>query len=195
MAEMKSTVHIASYILIAFRFWLVVGMICSRNVSAVLLGLIGLIAVITTIAAWSEGEPDLSWTGLAVGVGHLAVLLFSPGQIHWTFVAPIFWTLVVIQTWAKWHLGRRCTVTGPVWVNLVATGPYAIVRHPMTATELLIACTFALEFPSVWNGCVLLFVIASKFVITLLEEKFLKGEPTYRDYVGRVRWRFFPGIW
>src|SRR5882672_11297339 len=125
---MKPIYLITSYSLIALRFWLVVGLMCNGSVSAILLGGLGLIAVITTVMAWSEGEPDLTWQGVAVGLGHLLVLLFSPGEVHWRWVAPVFWSLVLVQTWAKWHLGRRCTVTGPVWVDLVQSGPYDIVR-------------------------------------------------------------------
>lgn len=184
-----------SYILAGFRLWLCVPLLQSGSVSGVILGIVGLVAVGTTVWAWAVGSPDLTWRGLGVGVGHLAILLFDASGRHVAWIAPAFWGLFIFQCWAKWHLGRRCTVTGPVWVDVISSGPYALVRHPMTFVELLMAVVFLLEFPSTWNGFVLVFVVVSKFVITVWEERFLRCQASYRAYCARVRWRFFPGVW
>ncbi|MCO5053685.1 MAG: hypothetical protein M9920_15510 [Verrucomicrobiae bacterium] len=188
-------IALLSYVLGGFRLWLCIPLLNSGTVSGFILGVVGLIAVATTVWAWAIGKPDLTWSGLSVGVGHLAILLFSASGPHVHQVAPVFWFLFAVQCWVKWHLGRRCTVTGPVWVDVIQSGPYSWIRHPMTFIELLMAGVFFFEFPSVRNGVVFLIVLASKFAITLFEERFLKLQPSYRDYCLRVPWRFWPGVW
>lgn len=192
---MNNAVLVLSFLLLVLRIALVAAVVLSGTVSGAVLGVSGSITIATTIAAWSAGRPDLSWSGLGVGVGHLAVMLFVPGQVHLQWVGPIFWALFVVQCWVRWCLGRRCTVTGPVFVSVVDWGPYAWVRHPMTFIELLMAVVFAVEFPSIWNAAVLIFVLQAKLCITLWEEKFLLSEASYRDYAERVRWRWLPGVW
>jgi len=192
---MKDVIAFLNYLLIGFRAWLAFLLFTSSSVSAAILGGLGAIAILTTLVAWIQGEPDLTFNGLVVGFGHLAILMFAPSQTHNQFIAPAFWLLVALQCWAKWHLGRRCTVSGPVWVSAITTGPYRFIRHPMTFTEMCIGCMFACEYPSLHNYGVLVVFIITKFVITVCEERFLLRQEAYRNYADCVKWRFIPGLW
>jgi protein-S-isoprenylcysteine O-methyltransferase Ste14 len=173
---------------VALLFW-------SGTISGALLGLVGLAGIVTTFVAWSSGRIDCSWSGLGVGFGYLSHLVMVPGEVHLAFVGPVFWVAFAWQCWVRWHLGRCCTLTGPVYCGVRERGPYAWVRHPLAASSLVIAALFALEFPSWWNLAALAFIAAVDLWCCLAEEKFLSGQAEYRAYAQRVRWRLLPGVW
>jgi protein-S-isoprenylcysteine O-methyltransferase Ste14 len=79
---------------------------------------------------------------------------------------------------------------------LVATGPYAVVRHPMYSGALLLLCGVSLALGALWAFVpvgLLVCVIAAR---SIDEEKLLSAELAgYPAYLKRVRWRLLPGIW
>lgn len=80
--------------------------------------------------------------------------------------------------------------------RVVATGPYAVVRHPMYASALLYLLRTPLALGSYWGLLGLL--VMSPFLIWRLfdEERLLARElPGYPDYQTRVRYRLIPFIW
>jgi protein-S-isoprenylcysteine O-methyltransferase Ste14 len=80
--------------------------------------------------------------------------------------------------------------------KVIATGPYAIVRHPMYAGALIMLFGTALALGS-WWGLVPFIVMTLTIAARLLdEEKFLaKNLPGYADYCQRVRYRLIPFVW
>jgi protein-S-isoprenylcysteine O-methyltransferase Ste14 len=80
--------------------------------------------------------------------------------------------------------------------QVVRSGPYRFVRHPMYAGFALFAVGTALLLGSwygVLGGLVLVGIIARRAV---LEERLLRERlPGYDAYMEQVRYRFFPGIW
>lgn len=186
---------VLSYSLIVARLAFVAALLCSGTISGAIFAAVGLIGVCTTLVAWSSGPADCSWSGLGVGCGYLVHLAMTPGDYHLAFVGPIMWAVFAAQCWVRWHLGRCCTVTGPVYSGVRDRGPYRWVRHPMAASGLVMAALFALEFPSWWNLAALVLIAAVDCWCCLAEEKFLAGQAEYRAYSERVRWRLLPGVW
>lgn len=80
--------------------------------------------------------------------------------------------------------------------TVIATGPYALVRHPMYAGALLLIFGTPLALAS-WWGFVPAVLLAGVIVWRLLdEEEFLSHDlPGYNDYRRNVRWRLLPGVW
>jgi protein-S-isoprenylcysteine O-methyltransferase Ste14 len=79
--------------------------------------------------------------------------------------------------------------------KVIATGPYAILRHPMYAGGSLLFIGTPLALGSYWG--LLAFAAALPALIWRLldEEKFLsKNLPGYTEYCAKVRWRLLPGI-
>jgi protein-S-isoprenylcysteine O-methyltransferase Ste14 len=80
--------------------------------------------------------------------------------------------------------------------QVVRSGPYRLVRHPMYAGFALFAVGTALLLGSwygVLGGLVLVGIVARRAV---LEERLLREKlPGYDAYMEQVRYRFFPGIW
>jgi protein-S-isoprenylcysteine O-methyltransferase Ste14 len=80
--------------------------------------------------------------------------------------------------------------------NVVSTGPYAIVRHPMYAgaSLLILATPFALG--SYWDLLPAFLMIAGVALRLLEEERFLTlNLPGYREYCDKTRFRLIPFIW
>ena len=80
--------------------------------------------------------------------------------------------------------------------TVVATGPYAVVRHPMYAGAVLMFAGIPLALGSLW-GLVGVAAMAATLVIRLLdEERYLARHlPGYDEYRRRVRYRLVPGAW
>lgn len=80
--------------------------------------------------------------------------------------------------------------------KVVTTGPYAVVRHPMYISALVMLMGVPLALDSLWG---LFTVVPMVFVIVwrlLDEEKFLaKNLAGYSEYQSRVRHRLLPLIW
>ena len=79
--------------------------------------------------------------------------------------------------------------------GLVRRGPYAVVRHPIYASYLVLQAGYLLQSISVWNAAVMLFVTACNVGRARAEERVLSTSGEYGGYRSRVRWRLMPGIW
>jgi len=71
-------------------------------------------------------------------------------------------------------------------------GLYAIVRHPMYGTDILLRIGFIISHFNIFT--VVVFVLSSGCYVyrALLEERFLSQDEAYRQYQQKVRWRFIP---
>ena len=80
--------------------------------------------------------------------------------------------------------------------QVVDTGLYGIVRHPMYAATVLLFLSMPLMLGSVWGFLLLLAYPAVLVPRILNEEKVLKeGLPGYAAYRKKVRWRMLPFVW
>jgi protein-S-isoprenylcysteine O-methyltransferase Ste14 len=140
------------------------------------LGFIGLLVVpaLDRRFAWSHLPPAAALAGDAlVGIGFLGIfLVFRENSF------------------------TSATIELAPDQKVISTGPYALVRHPMYATALVMLLGIPIALGSSWG----LFVFVA-FVPALLwrlfdEEKFLvKNLPGYREYQARVRYRLIPRVW
>ena len=80
--------------------------------------------------------------------------------------------------------------------NVISSGPYAVVRHPMYLGVSIMWLATPVALGSYWALPVFLIVpVALIFRIRNEEEVLLRDLPGYRDYRQRVRYRLVPGIW
>ena len=80
--------------------------------------------------------------------------------------------------------------------RVIATGPYAIVRHPMYASALVYLIGTPLALGS-YRGLLALVLMMPFLVWRLLDEERLLAQelPGYTEYQRRVRFRLLPFIW
>jgi protein-S-isoprenylcysteine O-methyltransferase Ste14 len=79
--------------------------------------------------------------------------------------------------------------------TVIATGLYAVVRHPMYSGALLLLLSTPIALDSGW--ALLTFIPMCAIIIARLldEERFLKKNLAgYASYCLKVKWRLFPGL-
>jgi protein-S-isoprenylcysteine O-methyltransferase Ste14 len=79
--------------------------------------------------------------------------------------------------------------------GLVIRGPYAVVRHPIYASYLLLQAGYLLQSMSVRNALVMVLVTGCNVGRALAEDRLLATNEQYDAYRTRVGWRLLPGIW
>lgn len=80
--------------------------------------------------------------------------------------------------------------------QVISTGPYALVRHPMYLGMILLMVTTPLALGSFWAFLPSLGLPPLLAIRARDEEKLLIKELAgYREYTQKTRYRIFPGIW
>jgi protein-S-isoprenylcysteine O-methyltransferase Ste14 len=138
----------------------------ARALPSVVLGALAL-ALAARVPAWPPGAVAMVALGASVSIASLAWLGRS------------FAVLPIAG-------GARALVT---------RGPYALVRHPAYAGELLMIGGGA---AAAWTATAALVaaLAAAAFVVRVrAEERRLGESEEYRAYARAVRWRWVPGVW
>jgi|SRR5271165_67149 len=80
--------------------------------------------------------------------------------------------------------------------QVIATGPYALVRHPMYGGALVMLLGIPLALGS-WWGLLTIIPMVLVLVLRLLDEERLLASdlPGYPEYRNRVKYRLVPLIW
>jgi protein-S-isoprenylcysteine O-methyltransferase Ste14 len=80
--------------------------------------------------------------------------------------------------------------------EVISTGPYALVRHPMYAGAMVLLAGIPIALGS-WWGLLAFVVIVPAMIWRLMdEEKFLaRNLPGYQEYQTNVRYRLLPRVW
>ena len=93
----------------------------------------------------------------------------------------------------KLSLGRSFGLM-PANRGIVSTGLYGFVRHPIYVGYLITHVAFVTANPLATNLGVLLIADAALLMRAVCEEQTLARDPTYREYLQKVRWRMVPGL-
>jgi len=152
----------------------------------------------------AEKQKEQKLIMLVASLGFIA-LLVVPALDHrrqWSHVPVIvlgdilvaLWWLVVFIVFRE-NSFASATIEVAEGQTVVSTGPYAILRHPMYASGLLLVVGMPLALGSYWG----LLPIGAMMPVLLWrlfdEERFLARKlPGYREYCARVRWRLIPGV-
>jgi protein-S-isoprenylcysteine O-methyltransferase Ste14 len=133
----------------------------------------------------SSPEPSIACDGSPIPA---AVVLIGAAIVAGGFVL----TFAVFKA----NTFTASTVTVEPGQRVIATGPYAIVRHPMYAASIVwfIATPLALGEPWALVPAALLSITVA--VRLADEERYLRASLRgYDAYCEAVRWRLIPGLW
>jgi protein-S-isoprenylcysteine O-methyltransferase Ste14 len=101
---------------------------------------------------------------------------------------------LLVVLWARLSLGRNIGFV-PAQRELVHTGAYAFMRHPVYTGVLLTHTAFVLRAYSPTNAVLMgLGVFWFIPIKSLVEEDFLRADPQYAAYMKRVRARWIPFV-
>ncbi len=93
-----------------------------------------------------------------------------------------------LTVWGMWTLRRSFSITVEAR-QLVTSGPYRLVRHPIYSGEILAAATVAaIRFSGVNLAILLIFAALQLWRSRLEEGKLSSVFPQYRDFAERSRW-------
>lgn len=80
--------------------------------------------------------------------------------------------------------------------EVITSGPYALVRHPMYLAMVIFFLGTALALGSYWALIPAALMVPVLAVRLLEEEKILRRDlPGYTEYTQKVRWHLIPGVW
>ncbi|MGB7873734.1 MAG: isoprenylcysteine carboxylmethyltransferase family protein [Anaerolineales bacterium] len=80
--------------------------------------------------------------------------------------------------------------------EVISTGPYALVRHPMYSGVLLMYSFSPLALGSTWAMLPMILLPCFLAARILNEEKVLREElEGYEEYTQKVKYRLIPGLW
>jgi protein-S-isoprenylcysteine O-methyltransferase Ste14 len=126
---------------------------------------------------WSEPLP--------VGLELLAMLLHLPSFIF------IGWV-----TYENTYLSRVVKIADERGHQVITTGPYALVRHPMYSAVIVLLFAVPLALGSRFGLIPAALLAALMIVRTQLEDRTLHAElPGYPDYARDTHYRLIPGLW
>ena len=153
--------------------------------------------------AWDKTLMSI-YTVFLAGIPIIAGLDFRFGWAQlsrvWLFIgvailalagALIFWAAMT-----NTYLSRYVRIQSDRGHQVVTTGPYHIVRHPMYGGIILFAFSVALILGSAWSllasTCVAVLIVLR----TAIEDRTLQKElPGYQEYTRQTPFRLIPGIW
>jgi protein-S-isoprenylcysteine O-methyltransferase Ste14 len=168
-----------------------------------LIGAAFLVEQMWVVVAYLVRRPALAVTRrwgdwlLAFG-GTFGAVLFRPigAHPHWGIVAGLSLQLIGlgICVVSFLTLGRSFGFAAADR-GLVRRGPYAVVRHPIYASYLLLQLGYLLQSISVWNALVMVFASSCNVGRALAEDRVLATNDQYDAYRAQVRWRLLPGVW
>lgn len=100
---------------------------------------------------------------------------------------------LLLSVSSRYTLGRNVSIV-PAQRNLVTTGPYAYIRHPIYTVVFLTYVSLNLQCFSIVNLVMTTTVFALFMVKSLAEEEFLKKDTNYVAYMQKVRHRWIPFV-
>ena len=185
-----------SIIVVLVRFSLLLKFFQSESLLAWVFGASEIISLISTVYLLATKEVDKSMGGLWVPVLHLVPLLTDPATVTGPFIFGVCWFLSGFITISfRLAMGRRCSVSVPVWDSLLSGGMYKYIRHPLSCVETFSAVCLCLYFGGAWNFGVGLAIVGAGVLCVWREEVFLRTFRAYREYCETVKYRWIPGVW
>ncbi len=156
---------------------------------------------------FAEKEPVQRIIMSVTSIGFI-VLLVLPAidhRLHWSELSPYAVlagdALVLIGWLGIFFVFREnsfssATIELSADQQVISTGPYAWVRHPMYATAVFMLAGIPIALGSWWGLLVIAAMLPMLIWRLIDEERFLaRNLPGYTDYQNRVPYRLLPLIW
>ncbi|MBW8014600.1 MAG: hypothetical protein FVQ82_00275 [Planctomycetes bacterium] len=101
---------------------------------------------------------------------------------------------ILLMLFSALILGRSFGVF-PALRHVKTAFVYQLVRHPMYLSSIIIKLGYVLKNPSVYNFALTVVIIFLYDRRAKYEESILSNDPSYIEYMQKVRCRFVPGIY
>ncbi|WP_197525862.1 methyltransferase family protein [Pseudobythopirellula maris] len=159
---------------------------------AVLEALTGLLSAENALSAPKIDRRAVGWgVPLLYSAGYVVIPVATPSAA----MEPMLIALLALRVWFVIVLWDRETVGVSTYKKLCDRGPYAFIRHPGMLSGLLARVGVTLVNPLAWNIAGLVVMTAAAVGVILIEEQFLREQPSWRRYAERVNYRLVPYLW
>jgi protein-S-isoprenylcysteine O-methyltransferase Ste14 len=126
-------------------------------------------------------------------------------RLQWSVVSPyaaIAGDLLIVVgfLFVTWVFKENSFTSGVIEVaaeqRVIATGPYAWVRHPMYSGSLIMLAGIPIGLGS-WYGLLVMIPMTIVIIWRLLDEERFLGENLvgYTEYKEKIRFRLIPAVW
>jgi protein-S-isoprenylcysteine O-methyltransferase Ste14 len=160
----------------------------------------GLLLIVTMVARRSPVRVTMNpWFWLLAFVATywvtLTAIAAAPGTplVPRWFTVALSWLGLGIMVYARLSLGRNIGFV-PAQRQLVMTGAYGVVRHPIYTAAFVNYLALVLLHYSRGNLVLVTLGVLWFVVKSFVEERFLALDPEYAAYMHRVRRRWIPGM-
>ena len=137
---------------------------------------------------WLTAFVATYWSFMTLGFMEKGVQLAPIAVTHGLALVSL-----VIAVGARVSLGRNIGFV-PAQREGVTSWAYSLVRHPIYAGVFFSYAGIVLRGFTPLNALIMIIGVGLFIVKTLMEEDFLAEDPTYAQYMKRVRYRWIPGI-
>ena len=156
---------------------------------------------------FAEKEPTQQIIMTLTSIGFIALIIvpaldYRFGWSHVPISGVLLGNLLMLLGWLGIYFVFRensfaaTTIQTSADQRVIATGPYAFVRHPMYAAALVMLLGISPALGSWWGVLIVLAILPALIWRLLDEERFLvRNLPGYSEYQVRVRYRLLPFIW
>jgi protein-S-isoprenylcysteine O-methyltransferase Ste14 len=153
-----------------------------------------LLLIVAYLRRSADARTDRRWTSWAAAFAGTAAPFAIPlvsqgpsaGPVQESVSAVVLATGLVAMLWALGALGTNISVV-PQAREVVTHGPYARIRHPLYAAELVNVVGLCLAHSGPWPWLVLVGLVLFQVVRARREEAHLARElPDYADYKSRT---------
>ena len=142
-----------------------------------------LLLVLIVIAGVDAGR--LGWSHIPTG-------LRTIGWLGLCVAFLIVWRVMAENT----YLSKHVRIQEERGHQVITTGPYQYVRHPMYVGVIIAMLSIPLALGSWWALVPAMLIVILFIARTALEDRTLMEELTgYKDYAKRVRYRLVPKVW
>jgi protein-S-isoprenylcysteine O-methyltransferase Ste14 len=160
-----------------------------------------------------QGANTKSWDRLLLSIysvlliGMLVVAGLDAGRFRWAPLGPALQVTGWIGCgasagWIGWvvsvntYLSRWVRIQDDRGQQVIQSGPYHWVRHPMYLGIVILMLSVPLVLGSGWTLLPGGLIVILYIIRTALEDRTLQAElPGYAEYTQRVRYRLIPGVW
>ena len=156
---------------------------------------------------FAEKEPTQQIIMTLTSIGFIALIIVPAldhrfGWSHVPISGVLLGNLLMLLGWLGIYFVFRensfaaTTIQTSADQRVIATGPYAFVRHPMYAAALVMLLGISPALGSWWGVLIVLAILPALIWRLLDEERFVvRNLPGYSEYQVRVRYRLLPFIW
>ena len=131
---------------------------------------------------------------VALGGTWIPLLIWPSGETDITILVYAQLIAICISILGILSLNKSIGIV-PALRKVKTGGLYRLIRHPIYLSYFIGYSCIVIQNPNILNVVILGAVIMFDILRIISEEKFLRQDSSYQEYMQKVKWRLLPFIW